>query len=83
MNTAKRARNRETMTAPLGNRVRERRLALGITQTELARRCGLVRQTVSQVERIAGYRPTAVVCLRIARALGCDVAELFYEREAP
>lgn len=66
----------------LGNRVRERRQALGLTQTELARRAGVVRQTVNQVERKPGHQVTTVVCLRLAEALGVNVDELFFEERA-
>lgn len=75
MNTASR-------TAKLGNRVRERRQELRLSQTELARRAGVVRQTVNQIENVEGYQATTVVCLRIAEALGQDVSDLFFEEVA-
>jgi putative molybdopterin biosynthesis protein len=58
------------------NRIRSRRQAAGLSQQELARRCGLTRQAVNAVE--AGhYVPSTLVALRLAMALGCRVEELF------
>jgi putative molybdopterin biosynthesis protein len=65
----------------LENQVRRRRLAVGLSQSALAERCGLTRQAVSAIE--AGqYVPNTVVALRLARALGCTVEELFSLAEA-
>jgi transcriptional regulator with XRE-family HTH domain len=59
----------------LGDRVRERRLALKLTQAELAEKCGLHRTFVGSVER--GERNLAVISLRrIAKALRTDPADL-------
>ena len=76
------AMNTANRTPTLGNRVRERRQSLGLSQTELARRAGVVRQTVNKIENIGGYQVTTVVCLRLAQALDIDVADLFYEERA-
>jgi putative molybdopterin biosynthesis protein len=62
--------------APLENRIRSRRQAAGLSQQELARRCGLTRQAINAIE--AGhYVPSTLVALRIARALGSRVEDLF------
>ena len=59
----------------LGDRVRDRRLALTWTQQELGDRCGLHRTFVGSVER--GERNVALLNLRaIARALRVTLAEL-------
>lgn len=58
------------------NRIRSRRQAAGLSQQELARRCGLTRQAVNAIE--AGhYIPSTLVAMRLARVLGCRVEELF------
>jgi putative molybdopterin biosynthesis protein len=63
-------------TSPVENRIRSRRQAFGLSQQELARRCGLTRQAVNAIE--AGhYIPSTLVSLRLSMALGCRVEELF------
>jgi molybdate-binding protein/DNA-binding XRE family transcriptional regulator len=58
------------------NRIRSRRQAAGLSQQELATRCGLTRQAVNAIE--AGhYIPSTLVALRLSMALGCRVEELF------
>lgn len=51
------------------NRVRERREQAGLTQTELARRARVSRQTLSAIEKDDGYQPTAAVMGRLTDAL--------------
>ena len=59
----------------VGFRVRERRLAAGLTQAQLAAKCGLHRTFVGSVER--GERNVALLSLRrIATALRVTPAEL-------
>jgi transcriptional regulator with XRE-family HTH domain len=63
----------------IGDRIRERRTALELTQAELAERCGLHRTFIGSVER--GERNVAVLSLRkIAVALRVTPAELLTER---
>ena len=60
----------------VGTRVRELRLAAGISQEELAARADLHRNYVSSVER--GLRDVGVGALqRMAAALGISLAEFF------
>jgi transcriptional regulator with XRE-family HTH domain len=54
--------------ADLGQRLRRRRVALGLNQTEVAERAGLARRTVSSVERGEGASMATFVAL--LRALG-------------
>lgn len=62
-------------------RVRERRQAMGLSQAELAARAGIARQTLVAIE--AGRLvPSVAVALRLARALGCRVEDLFEGSEA-
>jgi DNA-binding XRE family transcriptional regulator len=56
--------------------VRERRLACGLTQAELATRAGVSRQLVAAVEG-ERHAPAVDAALGIARALGTTVEELF------
>ena len=56
--------------------VRERRKQQRITQAELAEQVGVSRQTVIAVEQ-GDYAPSVYLALKIARALGGTVEELF------
>ncbi|WP_067802470.1 helix-turn-helix domain-containing protein [Actinomadura formosensis] len=56
----------------LGNAVRQRRLALGLTQTELAERAGLPQPALSKLES-GGPTPTIGVLNRLAHALGAKL----------
>lgn len=56
----------------LGNAVRQRRLALGLTQTELAERAGLTQPALSRLES-GGPTPTIGVLDRLAHALGAKL----------
>jgi transcriptional regulator with XRE-family HTH domain len=59
----------------LGDRVRERRLAMNLTQEALGQKCGLHRTFVGSVER--GERNAAILSLRkIAKALRVTPDEL-------
>lgn len=61
----------------LRNQVRAVRERLGLSQQELANSAGVVRQTIGGIE--AGqYAASAVVALRLAKALGCRVEDLFW-----
>jgi molybdate-binding protein/DNA-binding XRE family transcriptional regulator len=69
-------------TLPIENRIRSHRQAAGLSQQELARRCGLTRQAINAIE--AGhYIPSTLVALRLSMTLGCRVEELFRLTEAP
>lgn len=61
----------------LKNGLKEARTRLGLSQSELAGRAGVARQTIGGIEA-ALYAPSAVVALRLARALGCRVEDLFW-----
>ena len=58
------------------NAIREKRKALAMTQEELARRCGVTRQTVNAIENNK-YDPTLALAFRLARELGTTVDTLF------
>jgi molybdopterin molybdotransferase/putative molybdopterin biosynthesis protein len=66
--------------SPVENRIRSRRQGAGLSQQELARRCGLTRQAINAIE--AGhYVPSTLVALRLSMTLGCRVEELFHLTE--
>lgn len=56
--------------------VRERRKQQRITQAELSELVGVSRQTIIAVEQ-GDYAPSVYLALKIARALGGTVEELF------
>lgn len=58
------------------NKLKLARLALGLTQEEVARRIGVSRQTVNAMEQ-ASYVPSTVLALKAARLFGKPVEELF------
>lgn len=59
----------------LGNRVRERRKALGWTQEELAAKADIDRSYIGGVERGERNVTFTMLC-EICGALGCDVAAM-------
>ncbi len=65
------------MAEGLGNRLRERREAKGLTQAQLADLIGVSRKTVNTVEN-GVFVPSTIVALKLAAALGCTVEELFF-----
>jgi len=57
-----------------------RRIELNISQTELAKRVGVTRQTIGLIE--AGeFNPSIKLCNTICRALGVTLNDLFWEEE--
>ena len=63
------------------NQIRELRLARGeMTQAELARACGVTRQTIIALE--AGkYSPSLELAFKLAHALGRNLDEVFHYEE--
>ena len=67
----------------LRNSLKQVRTRKSMSQQDLATLAGVSRQTVSGIESDL-YAPTATVALRMARALGCRVEDLFWlEEEGP
>ena len=58
------------------NKIRERRKELGLSQEELAKKCGVSRQTVNAIENNK-YDPTLALAFRLAGELGTTVDRLF------
>jgi putative molybdopterin biosynthesis protein len=73
---------RRVQVAHLEGRVRPARLALGLSQGQLAERTGLTRQAISSIES-GQYVPNTAVALALARALHCTVEALFSLAETP
>jgi putative transcriptional regulator len=65
------------MAEGLGNRLKERRGELGLTQAELAERCGVTRKTVNTVENCV-FIPSTVLALKLSKALSEPVETLFW-----
>lgn len=58
------------------NQIRDLRREQGLSQEELARRCGVSRQTINAIENNK-YDPTLSLAFSLARALGTTVDGLF------
>ncbi len=61
----------------LCNNLKQTRLRLGMSQQALAALAGVSRQTIGGVES-GQYAPSTTVALRLAKALGCQVEDLFW-----
>ena len=59
------------------NRLKLARVEINLTQAELADRVGVTRQTVGLIEG-GGYNPTLQLCIRLARATGKSLDDLFW-----
>lgn len=66
---------------PLKNRLKENRARLGINQQQMGTLVGTSRQTISQIER-GDYSPSVTLALKIAKACGVKVEDIFeYEED--
>lgn len=61
---------------PLQSHVRDRRTDRGLAQGDLARAAGITRQALHAIETDR-YLPNVTVALKLARALGCRIEDLF------
>ncbi|MEH2425452.1 MAG: substrate-binding domain-containing protein [Nostoc sp.] len=67
----------------LRNNLKLIRTRLGMSQQDLANIASVTRQTISGVES-GQYAPSVAITLRLAKALGCQVEDLFWlERDLP
>ena len=64
------------------NVIHEKRKALGLSQEQLARACGVSRQTINAIENNK-YDPTLALAFQLSRALGIPVDGLFLPEEGP
>jgi transcriptional regulator with XRE-family HTH domain len=76
--------NLNALLTRIGKAIRLRRRALGLSQEELAERCGLSTTYVARLE-LARKRenPSLHILSSIADALHCDVADLVAKRPTP
>ena len=58
--------------AQIADRVAERRTSMGLSQRDLAERCGTTQSAIARLER-GGRPPRIDTLLRIADALNCDL----------
>jgi putative transcriptional regulator len=61
----------------LGNRLKDARTRLNLTQAELALLAGVSRKTINTVEN-GVFVPSTVLALALAHSLSMAVEELFY-----
>ena len=64
------------MAERLGNKLKVIRGELGLTQAQLAEAVGVTRKTINTVEN-GVFVPSTLLALKIARALGRPVEEIF------
>lgn len=66
---------------PLRNRLKAYRARIDTNQSDFGKMVGVSRQTISQIER-GDYSPSVTLALKIARACGANVEDIFsYEEE--
>lgn len=63
--------------AVLGNRLKVARAERDLSQTDLARKVGVTRQTISSIET-GQYCPSALLAFRLSECLKVRVDDLFY-----
>ena len=69
-----------TKDVEFGNKVKLARVALDLTQAQLAERVGVTRQTIGLLE--AGkYNPSLKLCLKIAAVTQQSLDKLFWIKE--
>ena len=57
-----------------------RRIELNISQTELAQRAGVTRQTIGLIES-GEFNPSLKLCIAICKALDFTLNDLFWEED--
>ena len=59
-------------------RLKSARAAKDLSQDDLAKLCGVSRQTISALDKV-DYHPTINLCIAICKALDRTLDELFWE----
>ena len=67
------------MVVDMENIIRNRRKEVGLSQEELAKKCGVSRQTVNAIENNK-YDPTLSLAFSLARELKITVDQLFIHK---
>ena len=62
----------------MGYKIKEMREAQDMTQEELSEKSGISRVTISGLENGTERNTTSKTLLKIARALGCTVDQIFF-----
>lgn len=58
-----------------------KRIELNMSQTELAQKAGVTRQTIGLIES-GDFNPSIKLCIAICRALGVTLNDIFWEDES-
>ena len=61
---------------PLENHLKEYRARLGINQSDLGKKAGVSRQTISLIER-GDYSPSVTLALKLAKIFQVKVEDIF------
>ena len=61
-------------------RLKFRRIELEMSQTMLAEKVGVTRQTIGLIEA-GDYNPSLKLCIAICKALGITLNDLFWEED--
>ena len=64
------------MVIDMVNKIRLLRKEKNISQEELAKKCGVTRQTINAIENNK-YDPTLALAFKLSKVLGVTVDELF------
>mgnify|MGYP006270046969 CR=1 FL=1 len=65
---------------PLKNNVKAYRKKMKLNQSDLGKKVGVSRQTISSIER-GKYNPSIVLALKIAKVFDTSVEEIFSYKE--
>lgn len=65
------------MNENMNENMKQARINKCLSQTELAKIIGVSRQTINMIEN-GGYNPTIELCIRICKALGVTLNDLFW-----
>lgn len=61
----------------MDNDVRARRFAAGWSQSDLAERVGVTRQTIISLEK-GRFDPSIALAFKLAEIFGCPIEDLFF-----
>ena len=61
-------------------KLKSARAAKDLSQDDLAKLCGVSRQTISAIEK-GDYNPTINLCIAICKVLGVTLNDLFWSSE--